>query len=42
MTLNVKLVEVATVPIGLPHKTDLKLSVRGLSRSRLIAADLRP
>lgn len=40
MTLNVKLVEVATVPIGLPHKTDLKLSVRGLSRSRLIAADV--
>lgn len=40
MTLNVKLVEVATIPIGLPRKTDLKLSVRGLSRSRLMAADV--
>jgi len=40
MTLNVKLVEVAAVPIGLPHKTDLKLAVRGLSSSRLIAADV--
>ncbi|NKK75098.1 helix-turn-helix domain-containing protein [Rhizobium leguminosarum bv. viciae] len=40
MTLNVKLVEVATVPIGLPHRTELKLSVRGLSCSRLIAADV--
>lgn len=40
MTLNVKLVEVATVPIGLPHRTELKLSVRGLSCSKLIAADV--
>lgn len=40
MTLNVKLVEVATVPIGLPHRGGHKLAVRGLSRSRLIAADV--
>lgn len=40
MTLNVRLVEVATVPIGLPRKTEHKLAVRGLSSSRLIAADV--
>lgn len=40
MTLNMKLVEVAAVPIGLPHRTDMKLAVRGLASSRLIAADV--
>lgn len=40
MTLNVKLVEVATVPIGLPHMSERKLAVRGLASSRLIAADV--
>lgn len=40
MSLNVKLVQVAAVPIGLPPKTDMKLAVRGLASSRLIAADV--
>ncbi|MBQ0822024.1 helix-turn-helix transcriptional regulator [Microvirga sp. HBU67558] len=40
MSLNLRLVEVATVPIGLPRKTDRKLAVRGLSSSRLISADV--
>ncbi|WP_292443537.1 AraC family transcriptional regulator [Mesorhizobium sp.] len=40
MSRNLTLVEVATVPIGLPHKTERKLAVRGLASSRLIAADV--
>jgi AraC family transcriptional regulator len=40
MSEALRMVEVATVPIGLPNRTPMKLAVRGLSRSRLIAADV--
>lgn len=42
MTLNVPLtmVDIATVPIGLPRNSDRQLAVRALMRSQLISADI--
>jgi AraC-like DNA-binding protein len=40
VVLNVPRVDIATVPIGLPAN-GRKLAVRGIARSRLIAADIR-
>ncbi|WP_168226336.1 AraC family transcriptional regulator [Bradyrhizobium sp. SK17] len=42
MTINANLniVDVATVPIGLPRNTDRKLAVRALVRSQLSSADI--
>ena len=37
---NIKVAKFSSVPIGLPHKRERKLAVRGVSRSRLIAADV--
>ena len=37
---NFRLVDVTSVMVGLPQKSDGKLAVRGLARSRLIAADV--
>jgi AraC family transcriptional regulator len=41
MTLNVQLVDMATVPIVLPARSPYRLAFRPLSGSRLIAADIR-
>jgi AraC family transcriptional regulator len=41
MTFNVQKVDIGTVPINLPRGSDRKLSVRGLSKSRLIASEIR-
>ncbi|WP_421477783.1 helix-turn-helix domain-containing protein [Agrobacterium tumefaciens] len=40
MTLNVKLIEVAKIPIGVQPRSKMKLAVRSLARSRLIAAEI--
>lgn len=40
LNVNVKLVDIATVPIGLPRNTDRKLAVRALARSQLLSADI--
>jgi AraC family transcriptional regulator len=40
MTLNVKQMAIASVPIVLPQGTESKLAFRGLSSSRLIAAEI--
>jgi AraC-like DNA-binding protein len=41
MTLNVQLVDMATVPIVLPVKSEHRLAFRSLSSSRLMSADIR-